>query len=370
MLTSAGLLLGGASAITVGGNQEPNQELIPHNHPLIYYHGRWDAAPGSWWAGSGFKLHVENLQSLALNLGNHTTTPQASLGVSIDYHAFQTVNVSAGSNIIFTRNDFGKERTSVVRINAEGWQNNRVNLESVVLNRGARLLPYTPSRLTFQFIGDSLSAGQYLPSGVDQAWPFLTSEYFKAEYRVNAQPGATLTDMVSYGNVHGMSFQFFKTEDTGFYYTSDHNFTTDWDFRRDVPTATHVVIHIGANDASTANNVPQDAFIQTYLDFLAHIRRLYPNKPIFIFTPWGWPSADGTVSYYYPGAYEKIVNTRHTLGDKEVFLVDTTGWVTWHDVFPDNIHPNVPGHAKIAGLFAEWLETWGLHPEAHWSTTV
>ena len=36
-----------------------------------------------------------------------------------------------------------------------------------------------------------------------------------------------------------------KTEDDGFFYTTDHNYTTPWDFRRDVPAATHVVIHIG-----------------------------------------------------------------------------------------------------------------------------
>ncbi len=77
------------------------------------------------------------------------------------------------------------------------------------------MLPYIPSKLAFQFIGDSLSAvsiiedlrfvlesksgvvpgsqGQYLPEGVDQAWPFLTGEYFKAEHRINAKPGAALS---------------------------------------------------------------------------------------------------------------------------------------------------------------------------------
>ena len=75
---------------------------------------------------------------------------------------------------------------------------------------------------------DPGSQGQYLPEGVDQAWTFLTGEYFKAEHNINAQPGATLKasefiraylftslsgdgqDIPSYGNVHGMSYQFFK----------------------------------------------------------------------------------------------------------------------------------------------------------------
>ncbi|KAK7684463.1 hypothetical protein QCA50_012410 [Cerrena zonata] len=317
--------------------------IISNDHPLIHFHGRWDKSPGTWWAGSGFKMHVDNLKSLSLILGEHTTTPVASIGVS-PYPSLKP--------------------SSVVRINVEGWQNNRINVEKIILNDGARLLPYSPSRLGFQFIGDSLSAGQYLPQGVDQAWPFLVGEQFKAEHTVNAQPGATLTDIVSYGNQHGVSFQFFRTEDTGYFYTTDHNFTTAWDFRRDVPPPTHVIIHIGANDAS--QSVTQDSFIKTFLNFISRLRTLYPTQPIFLFTPWGWPSADGSVSQYYPGAHQQIVQDRIKLGDHNVFLVNTTGWVTFDDVFPDNQHPNVPGHEKIANLFGAWLETWGLKPEPEW----
>jgi hypothetical protein len=35
--------------------------------------------------------------------------------------------------------------------------------------------------------------GQFLPKGVDQAWPFLVGEAFKAEHVVVAQPGAALS---------------------------------------------------------------------------------------------------------------------------------------------------------------------------------
>jgi hypothetical protein len=53
---------------------------------------------------------------------------------------------------------------------------------------------------------------------------------------------------------------------------------------------------------------------------------------------------------------------RKALGDKNIFLVDTTGWVTFADVFPDNVHPDVAGHVKIAGEFLSWLAKWGLSP--------
>lgn len=136
-------------------------------------------------AGSGLKLHIRDLSSLALHLGPHTTAPLASVGVSVDYQSFYTVNVSSGTNTVplsdsSVKRSTDKTSTSVVRINVEGWQNNRINLESIVFNKvcasllamhtsfklccdmssskGAKILPYTPSKLAFQFIGDSLSA--------------------------------------------------------------------------------------------------------------------------------------------------------------------------------------------------------------------
>lgn len=142
-----------------------------------------------------------------------------------------------------------------------------------------------------------------------------------------------------------------QTEDTGYFYTTDHNYTTPWDFSHDKPTPTHLVIHIGcapppppplslvlihgacarsANDSG--QGVAEDAFTQTYLAFLARLRTLYPTQPIFVFTPvrphallpppvvraadpppaqWGWPSADAPVSYYYPNAYQHVVDARY-----------------------------------------------------------
>ncbi|KAJ8456565.1 hypothetical protein ONZ45_g18671 [Pleurotus djamor] len=344
---------------------------IHSSDPRIYYHGRWDDSPGTWWAGSGFKLHAENVKSLQLQLGPHTTAPFAAVGVSINYEPYFTVNVTEGLNTIPldspTPNSRRRSQRSVIRINVEGWQNNRMNLEKIILNDGARLRSYRPSRTSFQFIGDSLSAGQFLPLGVNQAWPFLVGEHFKAEHTVTAQPGAALTDIVSYGNVHGVSYQFFQTEDTGFIWAADHNYTTPWDFSRDKPPPTHIIIHIGANDAS--QGVTQDQFVQVYSDFLTRLRTIYVDQPIFVFTPWGWPNSDGNVYYYYDGAYTDIVQRRIALGDNQVFLVNTTGWVTFQDVYPDNVHPDVPGHEKIAGLFTAWLESWGLRPNRQWATT-
>ena len=76
------------------------------------------------------------------------------------------------------------------------------------------------------------------------------------------------------------------------------------------------------------------SFTQTYLDFVERIRVMYATQPIFVFTPWGWPQPDGPNTYYYPNAYADVVAARHALGDEHVFLVNTTGWVDYSDVFP------------------------------------
>ncbi|KAG8896070.1 hypothetical protein FRC01_012028, partial [Tulasnella sp. 417] len=158
---------------------------------------------------------------------------------------------------------------------------------------------------------------------------------------------------------------YFRTEDTGYYYTTDHNYTTPWNFKKDLPP-THIFIHIGAND--NAYSITGDAFKATYLGFLEKLRGLYPIQPIFILTPFGWPSADGNIYYYYEGVYQAVVDARKAAGDKHIYLVDTSGWQRYQDIFPDNSHPSEAGHAHIAEQMIAWLKTWGLKPQKSWAT--
>lgn len=112
---------------------------------------------------------------------------------------------------------------------------------------------------------------------------------------------------------------------------------------------------------------------------------MYPSQPIFVVGAWGWPQADGAVSPYYSGVFEKVVENRYdskfiskrypsnatvrnAKGDNHVYFIDTTGWVQWADVYSDNLHPNPSGHVKIAAEFKAWLINWGLNPETSWRT--
>ncbi|KAG8998016.1 hypothetical protein FRB94_010776 [Tulasnella sp. JGI-2019a] len=342
---------------------------IDHDNPLIFYHGRWTNEPSSWWAGTGIKLYVEDLQSLTLNIGEATTAPFAAAGLSIDYAPFVTVNISTGANVLpipaSTAVKGGGKKTSVVRISTEEGYDNRIQIDSLVLNAGAKLLPYEPSKLHFQFIGDSLTAGYLDPQGVVDSWAFLIGESFKAENNINAMSGICLTDQYCYSNNRGLSFEYFRTEDTAYYYTTDHNYTTPWNFKKDL-TPTHIWITIGANDA--AYDITDSAFEEVYAIFLANLRKLYPTQPIFINQPWAWPLSDGTFGYFYQGVYQTVVANRNAAGDKHVYYIDMTGWLDYDDVYPDNLHPTPEGHIKVAAKMAAWLENWGLKPLANWAT--
>jgi hypothetical protein len=116
--------------------------------------------------GSGLTLHVHNFKSLSLQLGANTTEPHVVVGVSLNYGPFVNFNLTQGANEIplsKTATDnagdsySAKPGSTIVRL-IVGWTYNNMYLESIKLNSDAKLLPYNPSRLAFQFIGDSLSA--------------------------------------------------------------------------------------------------------------------------------------------------------------------------------------------------------------------
>lgn len=132
--------------------------------------------------GTGFTLYVENLSSLSLYLGPNTTSPTVNAGLSVNYEDFTTIVLKNGTNVIplglnSTSGYHSTKSHSVIRIHSrvghfqhscrvylsdiyypQDSAGNNIYLEKIAINSDARLLPYTPSKLNFQFIGDSLSS--------------------------------------------------------------------------------------------------------------------------------------------------------------------------------------------------------------------
>lgn len=72
---------------------------------------------------------------MSLTVGPYTT-PGVSIGVSVNYGPYQTVNLTSGTNTIPLGSlpSATSGENTVVRINSWNWQNNRVELESIALN--------------------------------------------------------------------------------------------------------------------------------------------------------------------------------------------------------------------------------------------
>ncbi|CUA77345.1 hypothetical protein RSOLAG22IIIB_12696 [Rhizoctonia solani] len=333
--------------------------LLPDNK-LLHKHGRWDANNGTWWPGSGIKLVASNLTSFNLQLGEYTNWPSVAVSFSVDYEPFKQVNVSMGANSISIPSA-AASKTRVVRIDVQASTGTRMHLKQIELNEAIK--EYKPSPLRFQFIGDSLSAGYLNPNGVNDCWTFLSSQEFKAEHNIMAQSGACLTDKECFSNIHGMSYQYFVTEDTTYRWDVNHNYTTPWDFGRDL-TPTHIIIYIGANDSS--NNVSAEDFTTQLIKFLIRLRTLYRQQPFLVFSPWGW--SDGTSPFweFYPGVYDSAVKNRTLSGDRNVFLVNTTGWLQKDGVIPGDGHPNPLGQQQVQAKFGEWLKAFGVKPVSKW----
>jgi lysophospholipase L1-like esterase len=76
------------------------------------------------------------------------------------------------------------------------------------------------------------------------------------------------------------------------------------------------------------------------------IRQSYPNTVILAVRPFTGNRA---------AAVQSAAKARNDAGDKKVFFVDTTGWVSREDT-SDGVHPNVAGNQKIADKLAPMLE--------------
>jgi ABC-type molybdate transport system substrate-binding protein len=110
----------------------------------------------------------------------------------------------------------------------------------------------------------------------------------------------------------------------------------NWDFSRYTPTA--VVVMLGANDE---NIVGQDLnrFQASYSKFLNRIRSDFPKAHLFVLSePLG--------ALYGPtqAAVRKLTDA----GDKNVYFVDSTGWVQYGKAFHDEVSYRVSNYLVMS----------------------
>ena len=111
-----------------------------------------------------------------------------------------------------------------------------------------------------------------------------------------------------------------------------------------------VVINLGTNDFSTDGDPPEGVFVPAYVQFLAHLRDVYPDAFILAIAPSLWGAEADMVAGYLQSA----VDQRHTAGDPDVAFADVN--VDWIGS-GCNGHPSVATHAAMGAELAQTLQT-------------
>ncbi len=111
-----------------------------------------------------------------------------------------------------------------------------------------------------------------------------------------------------------------------------------------------VVINLGTNDFSTDDDPPEGVFVPAYVEFLEHIRSLYPDAFILVVSPSLW----GAEADLVDGYLQSVVDQRNADGDLEVAFKNIN--VEWIGSGCDG-HPSVATHAGMAANLTEALKT-------------
>jgi lysophospholipase L1-like esterase len=112
-----------------------------------------------------------------------------------------------------------------------------------------------------------------------------------------------------------------------------------------------VAINLGTNDFSTDDDPPGELFVGTYVEFLGHLRDVYPQALVLVLQP----TLFGAEADMVQGYLEDVVAQRQAAGDAAVAYADVN--VQWIGSGCDG-HPTVATHEGMAGRLVEEL---GLH---------
>lgn len=302
------------AAAVVGSIQDPN----------IKYIGRWDQTSSttmykSYWSATYLKTSFTG------------RTVKIKLAVAVNIY----VSIDGGADVLYigAKGTFNLTPTPL----ATGTHTLRVavrsgniEFEGLVLDSGAKTVAPTVSSLLIESTGDSITAGAFDTKAALSDYAWLVGEQLHVEHTQIAQSGICL---VGQSGCYSMGTQYFKLGGI-----HDIN-TPNWDFSRYQASA--VVINLGTNDAG--HGVTKATFQAAYTTFMRNIRAKYPHAAIFAFE---------TLRQAYASETQAAVKTLNAAGDKNVYFVNTVGWIGAGDYAADGGHPNDQGQMKIAKKLA------------------
>ncbi len=292
----------------------------------ISYIGRWDKTSST--------LYASNWAGAYLRTGFTGTTVRlrqrnsVEFWASIDGRAFvKYTGVSGTVNLTPTPLAAGNHTLVVNYRQRAGSYNGDAVFGGLVLDSGATTyaLPVRPKLV--EFVGDSITAGTATTNLAITDYGWLVGERVGAEHTQIAIGGACL--VAAADGCWGMEQRYFKIDAAS---------SVNWDFGR--YRADVVVVNLGTNDVG--HGVTGAQFQSSYLAFLRNIRARYPAAAIL---------ALKTFRGRYITETQNAVNTVNSAGDRNVFFINTDGWLT-ADGLADAVHPNDLGHRQITDRLA------------------
>ena len=336
--------------------------LIPANHPYIQYFGRWDMADSlhprfSW---PGVYVYAEfNGTRIGVRLADSTN--------------YYNVYVDGKFHGIFHGAKSGEQDQML----ADGLENTRhtflftrrnitfdevYTFSGLILDDGAELLrpPPKPSR-KIEFIGDSFTAAesneateQELPwearfpvTNIDKGFAAIIARHFNAQYHTTCRSGS------------GMLCDWQGNLDTSIPRRFDRTLMDrsepKWDFARWIPDM--VVICLGLNDHSGLRDKNGEIseeksllFRKAYRDFLATIRKVYPEVKIV---------AVAAFPEWIRKNVKQVVEEETAVGGQDVYYAQ---FDHFENGYVANGHPTVATHQKMADQIIQSIESFNIFP--------
>ena len=204
-----------------------------------------------------------------------------------------------------------------------------------------------------EFIGDSYTCG-YGTESPDKDDPFLaetencnltyaaiTARYFNADFNLTSHSGqGVVRNYDNYGPGYHMPDRYLQTFDT------DKEIM--WDASKAPYTPDVVVIYLGTNDFSTAQQPNEEYFRNNYIRILKSIKANYgENIPVLCMG-----------SNANPYLYDYIRSAVVASGLSNVsFMTVGKGAHNYEDELGASWHPNYKGHKKVASCMIPYIST-------------
>lgn len=349
----AGVTAFDATAHTPGSGGAPSSDA-PSSEPAVRFVGRVDASEPNMarfaWSGTGVVARFEGT-SIGVRLGG-----DEQYTVLIDGVLQPKLVSTGGADVLASDLALGEHQIELYR-RTEANQGESV-FSGFELGSGTLLPPPPAPERRIEIIGDSISAG-YGNEGADMTCGFspdTENHYLTYGALAARELGAELSTVAWSGK--GVVCNYGDGPEScvdpmPVYYGRILPERSDsrWDFSRFQPQA--VIINLGTNDFSTAEDPPAPEFESAYVDLLERVRAAYPEAQILCTVG---PMLSGADLANARAFIEGAVQARAAAGDAAVKSFELAPQNP-SDGYGCDYHPSLRTHELMAERLVTTLRT-------------